>query len=131
MAGLWKTDISSSRLPLSAALLAAVTSAGTSGLVVRDVAAQLGRPRRLERPFVRLHTAGATSVSTSVAKPASVAFPGGRIFVDGKLMGTDTTATLVLEPGAHDARIENRFLGDHDMTVNIAEGQTGVIVIDG
>lgn len=66
-------------------------------------------------------------------KPASVSFvayPGGRIFVDGALVGADATTTLTLKPGAHEIRVENRFVGQHSETVHLAEGQTGAITID-
>ncbi|MGC4067349.1 MAG: hypothetical protein QM784_22440 [Polyangiaceae bacterium] len=57
------------------------------------------------------------------------AFPGGRIFVDGTLVGYDATGTLRLNPGSHDVRIENRFLGTGSSQVSLVEGQTGLVVI--
>ena len=66
-------------------------------------------------------------------KPATVsfvAFPGGRIFVDGKLAGSDSTAVMVLSPGPHTIRVENRFLGDQGVTIELREGQTGVVSIE-
>lgn len=63
-------------------------------------------------------------------KPAVVsfiAFPGGHIFVDGKAVGVDSTRPLTLEPGKHSVRIENRFVGDVTIEVDLAEGQTGVV----
>jgi hypothetical protein len=58
-----------------------------------------------------------------------VAYPGGRIFVDGKLVGTDSTGLLTLQPGSHDVRIENHFVGDTTQTVRVDEGQTGILVV--
>ena len=58
-----------------------------------------------------------------------VAYPGGRIFVDGKLVGTDSTNVLVLQPGGHEVRIENRFVGDTNQHIYVSEGQTGIIVV--
>ncbi|MDC0740807.1 PEGA domain-containing protein [Polyangium mundeleinium] len=65
-------------------------------------------------------------------KPATVslvAYPGGRIFVDGKLVGTDSTATLTLTPGRHEVRVENKFVGDTNTSIDVSEGQTGMIVV--
>ncbi|WP_437819566.1 PEGA domain-containing protein [Sorangium sp. So ce1078] len=65
-------------------------------------------------------------------KPAAVslvAYPGGRIFVDGKLVGTDSTATLILTPGTHEVRVENQFVGDTNTSISVSEGQTGMIVV--
>ncbi|WP_437728224.1 hypothetical protein [Sorangium sp. So ce861] len=65
-------------------------------------------------------------------KPAAVslvAYPGGRIFVDGKLVGTDSTATLILTPGTHEVRVENQFVGDTSTSISVSEGQTGMVVI--
>ncbi|MDC0685720.1 hypothetical protein [Sorangium atrum] len=65
-------------------------------------------------------------------KPAVVslvAYPGGRIFVDGKLVGTDSTATLVLASGTHEVRVVNQFVGDTNTRIFLSEGQTGMIVI--
>lgn len=58
-----------------------------------------------------------------------VAMPGGRIYVDDKLVGRDATATMMLTPGKHNVRIENRFIGDETLTVTIGDGQTGVVVL--
>jgi len=66
-------------------------------------------------------------------KPATVSFaayPGGRIFVNGQLVGHDTSGTMTLKPGTHTVRVENRFLGEQNGTVEISEGQTGVVEID-
>lgn len=66
-------------------------------------------------------------------KPAVVrfvAFPGGRISVDGVLLGTDLTGPVTLKPQAHDIRIENRFLGEHRASISLAEGQTGLVTVD-
>jgi hypothetical protein len=58
-----------------------------------------------------------------------VAFPGGEIFVDGKSVGYDATGPLKLKPGAHEVTVKNRFLGEHKQTVDVAEGQSGKIVL--
>ena len=66
-------------------------------------------------------------------KPANVsivAFPGGKIYVDQKLAGVDTTSTLTLKPGSHAIRIENRFLGDHSEMIQLSEGQVGVVTVE-
>lgn len=66
-------------------------------------------------------------------KPAIVslvAMPGGRIFVDGKLLGVDATPPIALKPGSHVARVENRFLNGGNEVVQLEEGQTGVVYID-
>ena len=66
-------------------------------------------------------------------KPAVVSlvvFPGGRVFVDGKLAGVDATPLMALKPGAHTIRIENRFLGSGEVNVVLDEGQTGVVNVD-
>ena len=65
-------------------------------------------------------------------KPAIVslaAFPGGRIFVDEKLVGYDTTVPLRLAAGSHQIRVENRFLGSGSAYVSLNEGQTGTVVV--
>ncbi|WP_437580655.1 hypothetical protein [Sorangium sp. So ce887] len=65
-------------------------------------------------------------------KPAAVslvAYPGGRIFVDGKLVGTDSTAPLILKPGTHEVRVLNQFVGDTNTSISLSEGQTGMIVV--
>jgi len=65
-------------------------------------------------------------------KPAVVSFaayPGGRIYVDGKLAGTDTTAIMSLSPGHHSIRVENRFVGDHNTSIDLDEAQTGTVDI--
>jgi hypothetical protein len=59
-----------------------------------------------------------------------VAYPGGRIFVDGQPVGHDTSGTLTLKPGSHTVRVENRFVGVETRTIDVSEGQTGVIEID-
>jgi len=66
-------------------------------------------------------------------KPALVSFvayPGGRIFVDGKAEGEDVTGQLRLAAGKHTVRVENRFLGSTEVEVELSEGQTGEIRID-
>lgn len=64
------------------------------------------------------------------ARVSFVAYPGGRIFVNGNAAGTDSTDAMVLKPGSYQIRIENRFVGNHTATVEIAEGQTGVVTLD-
>ncbi len=67
------------------------------------------------------------------AKPATVSFvayPGGRIFVDGQFVGQDASGTLTLKSGSHVIRVENRFVGVEARTVDLSEGQTGVVEID-
>lgn len=59
-----------------------------------------------------------------------MAIPGGRIFVDGKLVGVDSTGTLALTPGPHTVRVENRFLGNGIVVIHLVEGQTGVVNVD-
>jgi hypothetical protein len=66
-------------------------------------------------------------------RPASVslvAYPGGRIYVDGRLVGTDATGVLTLQPGAHQVRVENAFAGDTTTVINVTAGQTGVVRIE-
>jgi hypothetical protein len=66
-------------------------------------------------------------------KPAVVSFvtyPGGRIFVDGKAVGVDSTGPVVLAAGQHFVRVENRFLGTQNIGVELREGQTGVVTLD-
>lgn len=63
------------------------------------------------------------------AKVSFVAYPGGRIFVDGKAAGTDSTQTLTLAAGQHTVRVENRFLGDTTVDVELSAGQTGEVEI--
>jgi archaellum component FlaG (FlaF/FlaG flagellin family) len=59
-----------------------------------------------------------------------VALPGGSIFVDGKSVGQDETAVLTLKPGNHAVRVENRFLGDHEVEISISAGQSGTVKIE-
>lgn len=63
-------------------------------------------------------------------KPAVVSFvalPGGRIFVDGKLLGVDATPPVALKAGSHSVRVDNRFLDRGTIEVVLEEGQTGVV----
>jgi hypothetical protein len=72
-------------------------------------------------------------VYTPPPKPGVVtlaAFPGGRISVDGKPVGQDATGALVLTPGSHEVRVDNRFVGTATTTIQIADGQTGAIDIE-
>ena len=64
------------------------------------------------------------------ARVSLVAFPGGRITVDGAVAGNDATTLLSLKPGKHYIRIENRFLGEHTTTVEVTVGQTGTLTIE-
>jgi len=59
-----------------------------------------------------------------------VALPGGKIFVDGKLVGIDATPPISLTPGSHVMRVENRFLGNGIDGVTLQEGQSGVVTIE-
>jgi hypothetical protein len=59
-----------------------------------------------------------------------VAFPGGKIYIDEKLAGVDTTSRLTLKPGSYAIRIENRFLGNHSEMIQISEGQVGVVTVE-
>ena len=63
------------------------------------------------------------------ARVSIMAYPGGRIFVGGKLVGVDSTSTLTLPPGNYTIRVENRFVGDTNQQVSIAEGQTGIVLV--
>jgi hypothetical protein len=65
-------------------------------------------------------------------KPARVslaAFPGGKIYVDGKLVGTDTSSTLTLKPGTYVIKVVNRFMGEHSTVISVSDGQTGTVVV--
>ncbi|MFP2923842.1 hypothetical protein ACLESO_01240 [Pyxidicoccus sp. 3LG] len=57
-------------------------------------------------------------------------FPGGQIFVDGKVAGQDVTAPMRLAAGKHVVRVENRFLGSTTVEVDLIEGQTGDVEIE-
>jgi len=63
------------------------------------------------------------------AKVSLVALPGGSIFVDGKPVGQDETKVLTLKPGNHVVRVENRFLGDHEVELHFQSGQSGSVTI--
>lgn len=63
------------------------------------------------------------------ARVSFIAYPGGRIFLDDKPIGRDVTGTLILRPGSYVVRVENRFVGHHTETVEVADGQTGPITI--
>lgn len=65
-------------------------------------------------------------------KPATVtfvAYPGGRIYVDDKLVGVDESRLLTLAAGEHTVRVENRYVGDTTVVVQLTQGQTGVVEI--
>jgi hypothetical protein len=59
-----------------------------------------------------------------------VAFPGGRIFVDDKPVGTDATGQLRLPPGTYKIRVENRYLGNTTVEVELTEAQTGAVRVE-
>lgn len=63
------------------------------------------------------------------ARVSFVAYPGGQIYVDGKPEGTDATKVLKLPAGSHTIRVENRYLGDTTIEVNLSEGQTGMVEV--
>lgn len=63
------------------------------------------------------------------ARVSIVAYPGGRITLDGKIVGRDASGTLVLKPGSYAISVENRFLGTHTATIDITAGQLGVVPI--
>ncbi|MFL5356135.1 hypothetical protein [Archangium sp.] len=72
-------------------------------------------------------------VPPSPPKPATVSFvayPGGRISVDGKPVGEDTTGRLNLAAGKHVVHVENRFLGSTTVEVELSEGQTGELKLE-
>ncbi len=64
------------------------------------------------------------------ARVSFVAFPGGRIFVNGKAAGQDATAPMELPAGTHSVRVENRFLGQVTIEVELLEGQTGEVKLE-
>jgi hypothetical protein len=64
------------------------------------------------------------------AKVSLVALPGGSIFVDGKSVGEDETDVLTLKAGDHVVRVENRFLGDHEVPISLSAGQSGTVKIE-
>lgn len=169
-------------VPMSAALLAALSGAGGSGFLIPEAAAQVARrpdeEGEVDPPLVlavaqapaaellahgshRSHSSHRSHVSGSGGggggggyggyaadptptpapyvppppppKPATVSFvalPGGRISIDGVVMGNDATSTLVLKPEGHQVRVENRFLGEHKATIYLSDGQTGVVTIE-
>jgi hypothetical protein len=63
------------------------------------------------------------------ARVAFIAYPGGAIFLDGKRLGQDVTDTLTLPAGSYQVRIVNRFVGETTTTIELSDGQTGVIPI--
>lgn len=64
------------------------------------------------------------------AKVSLVALPGGSISVDGKSVGEDETKVLTLKAGNHVVRVENRFLGDHEVEIDLSAGQSGTVKIE-
>lgn len=64
------------------------------------------------------------------ARVSFAAFPGGRIFVDDKAVGQDVSGSMVLTAGTHVVRVENRFLGQITVEVDLLEGQTGEVKIE-
>ena len=63
------------------------------------------------------------------ARVSFIAYPGGRIFLDNKPIGRDVTGTLILKPGQYVVRIENRFVGSHTESIEVSDGQVGLIAI--
>jgi hypothetical protein len=66
-------------------------------------------------------------------KPAKVslqALPGGTIFVDGERVGHDETKTLKLKAGTYQVKVENQFLGDHEIELTLTAGQSGTVKIE-
>lgn len=64
------------------------------------------------------------------ARVSLVATPGGAITLDDKAVGRDSTGTLVLKPGTYRVTVSNRFIGKHEATISISDGQTGVVTIE-
>jgi hypothetical protein len=82
--------------------------------------------------YVPDSTPAPAEVAPRPPKPALVSFvayPGGQISVDGRPVGSDATRPLKLAVGMHSVHIENRFLGNTTIEVEITEGQTGVIEV--
>lgn len=73
---------------------------------------------------------GPTRPPTKPARVSFVAYPGGRIYVDGKLAGTDQTSIMTLAPGKHAVRVENRFLAGQTITVDLPEARVGVVIVE-
>ncbi|MGD0678516.1 MAG: hypothetical protein ABSC94_24170 [Polyangiaceae bacterium] len=63
------------------------------------------------------------------ARVSIVAYPGGRIFLDDRLVGRDAAGPLTVGAGSHTIRVENRFIGTESREVELQEGQTGIIEI--
>jgi PEGA domain len=61
---------------------------------------------------------------------AFAAYPGGKIYLNNNAIGHDQTDAMFLKPGRYEIRVENRFLGNHEVNVEVAEGQTGTIAIE-
>jgi hypothetical protein len=49
--------------------------------------------------------------------------------VDGKLVGSDATGPLTLQPGRYAVRVQNRFVGEATQTIDVSDGQSGVVVV--
>jgi hypothetical protein len=58
-----------------------------------------------------------------------IAYPGGKLFVDDKPVGRDASPVLTLLPGSYRIRVVNRFLGEFATTIEVTDGQSGVIPI--
>jgi hypothetical protein len=58
-----------------------------------------------------------------------VAYPGGDLLVDERLAGRDATGVLKLKPGKHEVKMRSRFLGEDSQTIDVAERQSGPILI--
>jgi hypothetical protein len=59
-----------------------------------------------------------------------VAFPGGKIAVDGKDAGRDETQPMSLTPGSHVVEVSNQFAGTGSTTIEVGAGQKGEIDVE-
>ena len=64
------------------------------------------------------------------ARVSFVAYPGGQISIDGRVVGRDVTEVMSLKAGTHEVTVENRFIGTHKKTIQVADGETGTITIE-
>lgn len=96
-------------VPLGAALVAFLGVLSPARLLVSDAVAQ---------------------TAPKPARVSFVAYPGGRIYVNDTLVGTDTTPTMTLRPDSYTVRIDNRFLGTQAIAVELTEGQIGVVLLE-
>jgi hypothetical protein len=63
------------------------------------------------------------------ARISIVAYPGGKISVDGRPVGRDATGVLTLAAGSHTILVENRFVGSETRQIDLQAGQTGVVEV--